>query len=281
MPPVATEAFPSSGYIVPPSIVLQDRTGNSAPSREVLTLDLEDLELPLRRPLRSSEDPGQTVALVGALLGGIDPRDSITAYRTVVIIDPGARTSFAASSGPDLSLLLAPMRAKPLFAPAAPKRPPARTGSAITPADELRTITKLAPARLADLFGISRTAIYKWIEGTVPRDVRAQHLLDVLAHVRDASRRLPRSVDLTIWLQTPVSPGGRSPLDYLKEQRYGAFRGFLVRACSAEMELGAAPSIFPSSSREERALARERLSPRARTEEDEVGPPSVSEDADR
>ncbi|MGB8932433.1 MAG: hypothetical protein WCC48_14415, partial [Anaeromyxobacteraceae bacterium] len=85
-----------------------------------------------------------------------------------------------------------------------------------SPAEELRALTGLTAQRLAELFGVSRTAYYKWMEGATPRDARYDHLLQVLSQVRDASARVGGVEDFAAWLRTPVSPGGKTPLDYLR-----------------------------------------------------------------
>jgi hypothetical protein len=133
-----------------------------------------------------------------------------------------------------------------------------------TPAEELRVLTRLPPQLLADLFGVSRTAYYKWMKGATPRDARYGHLLEVLVHVRAVSEKLAGITDLSAWLRTPVSPGGKSPLDYLHEQRFTAFRGFALRATSGRMNLGAPrPALRGESTLDvdERAAARRRINP--------------------
>ncbi|HKN58920.1 MAG TPA: hypothetical protein VJV97_08700, partial [Gemmatimonadaceae bacterium] len=140
----------------------------------------------------------------------------------------------------------------------------------ITPAEELRSLTGLPPGMLAGLFGVSRTTFYKWIEGATPRDARFQHLVDVLTHVKDARKRLPASVEFAAWLRTPISPGAKTPLEYLRDARFSVFRGLVLRASSAGLAAPVA-SMIPSRpmSRLERALARERISPTPRVEDDE------------
>jgi len=148
--------------------------------------------------------------------------------------------------------------------------------STITPANELRLISGLSPGLLARLFGVSRATFYNWMEGATPRDARFQHLVDVLSHMKDAQRRLPPTIDLAVWLRTPVSPGGRTPLDLLEQKRFATFRGLLVRARSAET----APPLplplpFPGKllGREENRLARERISPTPRLDDQDQSPP--------
>src|SRR5262249_22934958 len=135
--------------------------------------------------------------------------------------------------------------------------------ASVTPAEELRALTRLPPGLLADLFGVSRTTFYKWIEGTTPRDERFQHLVEALAHVKDARQRLPQTIDFTAWLRTPIAPGAKTPLEYLRERRFSLFRGLILRATSANAGLVPVTSSIPSQpvSRAERLAARERVSP--------------------
>lgn len=135
-----------------------------------------------------------------------------------------------------------------------------------SPAEELRALTGLPAQRLAELFGVSRTAYYKWMEGATPRDARYDHLLQVLSHVRDASARVGGLEDFGAWLRTPVSPGGRTPLGYLRARRFTAFRGFVLRAASTHIALGVPRPALRGTvlSAEERAAARRRLNPPAR-----------------
>jgi hypothetical protein len=123
---------------------------------------------------------------------------------------------------------------------------------------------------LAQLFGVSRTAYYKWMEGATPRDERFQHLVDVLSHVKDARRRLAPSIDFASWLRTPIAPGAKPPIDYLRDSKFTIFRGLVLRAASATTMPSVSSSI-PSrvTSSAERMAARERISPSPRFEDDE------------
>ena len=45
----------------------------------------------------------------------------------------------------------------------------------------------------------------------------------------EALQRLGSQEALNTWLLTPVSPGGKSPIDYLNERQYTIFHGFLLQ----------------------------------------------------
>ncbi|HEX5415901.1 MAG TPA: hypothetical protein VFZ25_09560 [Chloroflexota bacterium] len=96
-------------------------------------------------------------------------------------------------------------------------------------AARLRQISGLDVEELAGIFGISRTAYHAWITGTAPRTGRHEHLLEVLALVEEASRRLGNQSATKTWLRSPVAPAGPTPLDLLHERDYDLFRGALLR----------------------------------------------------
>jgi len=142
----------------------------------------------------------------------------------------------------------------------------------ITPAKKLRSITHLPIAILADLFEVSRTTYYKWMSGVTPHNEHFQHLIDVLIHIEDAQKRLPASVDLSIWLRTPISSGAKTPLDYLHNRKFSIFCGLILREKSTNMKFdNPIPLPFPGPmmSSEERKIARERTSPLPRIEIEE------------
>ncbi len=274
MAPTLAERLGPSGYVpFPTDVFLEDRTGQPPISTEILAIEGA---LPVFQGQGALADPGLRSALVGVLGSQGEPGRSITSYGTVLVMEVPAWATLISPSDPSAlpTLVIRSSRAAPLASAAAPSqrvprraRPPA---TAITPAEELRSVTGLAPGMLADLFGVSRTTFYKWIEGATPRDERFQHLVDVVTHVKDARQRLPSSVDFAAWLRTPISPGAKTPLEYLREARFSVFRGLVLRAASAGLAQPVASTI-PSRpmSRTERAIARERISPTPRVDDDE------------
>jgi hypothetical protein len=107
------------------------------------------------------------------------------------------------------------------------------------------------------------------MEGATPRDERFQHLVEVLSHVKDARGRLPSSVDFASWLRTPIAPGAKPPIDYLRDSEFAVFRGLVLRAASATTMPPVSSSI-PSrvTSAAERRAARERISPSPRFDDE-------------
>lgn len=140
-------------------------------------------------------------------------------------------------------------------------------------AKRLRKISSLKIERLAEIFGVSRTTYYKWIAGSALHDEHREHLLEVLPLVEEALQRLGSPNAASAWLLTPVSPGGKKPIDYLAEREYSIFRGFLVRVRTGQevfQPIAASKRVHIERSREEVEDALEQLRPRAwRDENDE------------
>lgn len=268
---VSLEREGPSGYVpLPRDIVLDRRTGQSPVGTELLSLD----GIFSLGQLTAATGGGKfQLSLIAALLGG-DSRRSVTSYRNFMVIEEAMPITYCA---PGQVLIGMRRPAGPLPASAEPLRLlPQRAGViAVTPAEELRTLSGLSPVLLARIFGVSRTTYYKWIEGATPRDARFQHLVDVLAHIKEAQQRLSPSVDIAAWLRTPVAPGGKNPLDYLAAQRFSTFRGLLLRATSAQAGFSSPlPSALalPPLSRADYLAGRERVSPTPRIEDpDETG----------
>ncbi len=83
--------------------------------------------------------------------------------------------------------------------------------------------------RLADIFGVSRTTYHKWLSGSPLHDIHRERVLEVLPLVEEALQRLGSTSNVSTWLLTPVTPGGKKPIEYLSSRQYDTFRGFLLR----------------------------------------------------
>ena len=103
------------------------------------------------------------------------------------------------------------------------------TNSASFQAERLREISGLKVERLAEIFGVSRTTYHKWISGSPLRDAHREQLFEVLSLIEEAAQRLGSPSATNTWLLTPVSPGGKKPIEYLSSRQYNTFRGFLLR----------------------------------------------------
>jgi transcriptional regulator with XRE-family HTH domain len=140
------------------------------------------------------------------------------------------------------------------------------TNSASMQAERLREISGLTIERLAEICDVSRTTYHKWISGSPLHDTHREHLLEVLPLMEEAAQRLGSPNATSTWLLTPVSPGGKKPIDYLAAREYALFRGFLLRVRTGqEMFRPLTPSnhIYKERSPEEVKDALERLRPRA------------------
>lgn len=96
-------------------------------------------------------------------------------------------------------------------------------------ARRLREISGLTVEQLADIFGVSRTTYHKWMDDSSLSERHKEHLLEVLPLVEEALQRLGSASAVNTWLLTPVSPGGKKPIEYLSSRQYNTFRGFLLR----------------------------------------------------
>jgi hypothetical protein len=136
--------------------------------------------------------------------------------------------------------------------------------SASIQAWRLREISGLKIEHLAKIFGVSRTTYYKWIEGSSIHNGHRECLFEALALVEDANQCLGSVGATNAWLLTPVSPGGKKPLDYLAEREYAIFRGFLLRIRTGHEVFQPVPCskrVYRERSQEEFEDALERLRP--------------------
>jgi len=239
--------------------LLEDRTGQPLGNAELLAFEGA---LPVFREGGRAMDPALFALLGGALHGGGIGTTSVTSYRIAVTVEGSGLIRLIAPDHPaDPPTVVWHSTRAPLVRESLATKPVVEP--VVTPAEELRTVTGLPPSLLAGIFDVSRTTFYKWLEGAMPRDARLQHLLDVLAHTKEAQQRLPSSVDFGVWLRTPIAPGASKPIDYLRDRRFQVFRGLVLRAASAS-GTPEVRSVLPSRyvDRQLRAIERERISPR-------------------
>ena len=108
--------------------------------------------------------------------------------------------------------------------------------------EEALALSGLPVGALIDTLGVSPSAYYTWMRGeAAPSSKRQAHILQIFVHLRDARQQLPRSLDMSTWLQTPVEAGEDSPLGFLRAGQYDLFRGFVIRETSR-----AAPLATPT-----------------------------------
>lgn len=248
----------SSGYVArPQQIIVEDRTGTDLVS---------EVMIPFDRPIPYSNWKTRSAPAFARLVFDQCHGGSTTTYRQIVFVDSNVWSNRPYCWDPDAFVIVKQQRrVSPtnvaLF----------RKNENPTAAEELRALSRLTPQQLAQVFGVSRTTFYNWMEGATPREETFTHLMEALNHIKDAKKKLDGIVDLSTWLRTPISGGGKSPLQYIKDQQFSVFRGLVVRARSPVSGFSQvkAPTIQPSLSTFERRLARERLSPSAQIEDDD------------
>jgi hypothetical protein len=103
-------------------------------------------------------------------------------------------------------------------------------------------------------------------------DADGKHLHEILLLIAEATQRLGSPEAANTWLLTPVSLGGKKPIDYLIVGEYSVFRGFLLSVQTGHEvfhPLTPTNRVHIERSREEFEDALERLRPRAwESEED-------------
>jgi len=133
-------------------------------------------------------------------------------------------------------------------------------------AERLQAISGISIQQLAEILSIYLTTYHKWLSGSSLHDAHRKHFLEVLPLIEEAAHRLGNPNATDTWLLTPVSSGGKKPIDYLAERKYSIFRGFLLRVRTGrEIFQPISPSnrIYKERSPEEVNDALERLRPRA------------------
>ncbi len=104
-------------------------------------------------------------------------------------------------------------------------------------------------------------------------------LLEVLPLIEEATQRLGSPAATKTWLLTPVTPGGKTPLDYLATRQYTIFRGFLLRVRTGQeafRPLKPSNRIYRERPPEEIKAALKRLNPGIWIEDYEKGEENYS-----
>jgi transcriptional regulator with XRE-family HTH domain len=144
----------------------------------------------------------------------------------------------------------------------------------------LREISGLTVEHLASIFGVSRITYHKWMDGSPLSDRHREHLLEVLPLVEEALQRLGNTNAVSTWLLTPVSPGGKKPIEYLSTRQYTIFRGFLLRTRTGQetfRPLTPSKFVYLERPREDIEDELERLNPSFRLNEDDTDASDISQ----
>lgn len=149
--------------------------------------------------------------------------------------------------------------------------PSLHTNSASAQVKRLREISGLKIEHFTKIFDISRPTYYKWLSGTPLRDSHREHLLEVLPLIEEAAQRLGGPAATNTWLLTPVSPGGKKPIDYLTAHQYTTFRGSLLHVWTGQkifQPLAPSHLVHRERPQEEIEDRMERLRPRIWQDDD-------------
>lgn len=140
-------------------------------------------------------------------------------------------------------------------------------------ASSLRESSGLDVEALAQIFQVSRVTYHRWLKGLPISKKHRDYLLEIRPLFEEAAQRLGSPASVGTWLLTPVSPGGKKPIEYLVEKQYDLFRGFLLRQRTGKEQfrpLKPSRRAFKPRKREEIEEVREQLRPHTWYEDEEL-----------
>lgn len=138
-------------------------------------------------------------------------------------------------------------------------------------ANRLRQSSGLDVGSIAQILKVSRATYHRWLRGFPLHRRHRDSILEIVPLLEEATQRLGSSEAVSTWLHTPVSSGGKKPIDYLAEKEYDLFRGFLLhQPTGKELFRPLKPSrrIFQSRKQEDIEDVREQLRPHTWYDED-------------
>jgi hypothetical protein len=124
---------------------------------------------------------------------------------------------------------------------------------------------------LAQVFKVSRATYHNWLKGFPASRKHRNHMLEIQPLIEEAAQRLGTPEAVSTWLLTPLSPGGKKPIEYLAEKHYDLFRGFLLHQRTGKEQfrpLKPSKRVFKSRKREDIEDVREQLRPHTWYDED-------------
>ena len=139
-------------------------------------------------------------------------------------------------------------------------------------ASKLRESSGLDVESLAQIFKVSRVTYHRWLRGLPLRKRHRDYILEILPLIEEAAQRLGSPEAVSIWLLTPISSGGKRPIEYLSEKHYDLFRGFLLHQRTGKEQfrpLKPSQRVFKPRKREEIEDVREQLRPHTWYNEDD------------
>jgi len=131
-------------------------------------------------------------------------------------------------------------------------------------ANSLRESSGLDVESLAQIFKVSRVTYHRWLRGLPVSKGNRDYILEILPLIEEAVQHLGTPEAVSMWLLTPISSGGKKPIEYLAEKHYDLFRGFLLhqRTCKEQFRpLKPSKRVFKPRKREEIEDVREQLRP--------------------
>lgn len=114
----------------------------------------------------------------------------------------------------------------------------------------VRELSGLQAEKLAELFGVTRTAFYGWLRGVKPRGRRRDHLLQVAHLVEEAARRLGGPREVAAWLMAPSPASNRVPFELVRDHQYDLARSLLTRRRRAALPVRARTRLGRAELRE-------------------------------
>ena len=131
-------------------------------------------------------------------------------------------------------------------------------------ANSLRDFSGLDIESLAQIFKVSRATYHRWLRGLPVSKRHRNYILEILPLIEEAVQRLGSPEAVSMWLLTPVSSGGKKPIEYLAEKQYNLFRGFLLHQRTGKEYfrlLKPSGRVFKPRTREDVEDIREQLRP--------------------
>jgi transcriptional regulator with XRE-family HTH domain len=138
-------------------------------------------------------------------------------------------------------------------------------------ANRLRQSSGLDVESLAQIFKVSRVTYHRWLRGLPVSKRHHDYILEILPLIEEAAQRLGSPEAVSTWLLTPISSGGKKPIEYLAEKHYDLFRGFLLHQRTGREQfrpLKPSRRVFKPRNREEIEDVREQLRPHTWYDED-------------
>ena len=140
-------------------------------------------------------------------------------------------------------------------------------------ANRLRESSGLDVESLAQIFKVSRVTYHRWLRGLPVSKRHRDYLLEIRPLIEEAAQRLGSPLALSTWLLTPVSSGGKKPIEDLAEKHYDLFRGFLLHQHTGKEQfrpLKPSNRVFKPRKPEEIEEVRELLRPHTWYDEDDL-----------